>query len=322
MNPKEQLESSLALSEETAAAAATDVKVPQIIFLIPYRDRPEQRLFFIEHMKTRILKQEFVDGRCAMFFIEQGDDRSFNRGGMKNIGFLYVKQKYPAMYKNITLVFNDVDVMPRYAGLLNYETTPGRIKHFYGTKNTLGGIVSILAEDFEKVGGFPNYYHWGYEDNLMYKRVVGHPDMYVDDFTQFFAMGDLQHIIHFNYADDLVKTVNVNEYRRFLRSLYLIQQNNGCLEDSLYDISSLEMKADDDHNVFVSRFEIPYDECNHQNSEYNLLTNQNRSPFVLLGNNILITGKLNIAEQLKRSNRKSSSRFFPGSSPKLSVAFV
>jgi hypothetical protein len=68
-------------------------------------------------------------------------------------------------------VFNDVDVMPFTADFLNYETKPGIVKHFYGYNHTLGGIVSIMPEDFEKINGFPNFWTWGYEDTILHNRV-------------------------------------------------------------------------------------------------------------------------------------------------------
>mgnify|MGYP001242322733 CR=1 FL=1 len=91
-------------------------------------------------------------------FIEQNHEHEFNRGAMKNIGFLLLKSKYPTYYKNITMVFHDVDVMPYTKGFFNYEAKIGEVKHFYGYTFALGGIVSINGEDFEKINGFSLFF--------------------------------------------------------------------------------------------------------------------------------------------------------------------
>lgn len=137
---------------------------PKVIFLVPYRDRQSHYEYFSKHMSNQL---DYTD---EIFYIHQKDSRPFNRGALKNIGFLIVKDMYPKDYKNITLVFNDIDSMcPKKP---NFQTTKGIVKHFYGFTYTLGGIVSINAGDFEQIGGFPNLWSWGYEDNSLQQRAL------------------------------------------------------------------------------------------------------------------------------------------------------
>jgi hypothetical protein len=141
---------------------------PKVVFVVPYRNRPQHKFFFSNYL-TSVLKGSEIESAYEIYFSHQCDARAFNRGATKNIGFLAVKEKYPNDYLNITFVFNDIDTVP-FSNIFDYRTTSGIVKHFYGFKYALGGIVSITGKDFELVNGYPNFWGWGMEDNVLQKR--------------------------------------------------------------------------------------------------------------------------------------------------------
>ena len=209
--------------------STSEMTIPKFVFVIPYRDRQEQYEIFVRQMAKVLADVPFQDYR--MFFIHQCDTRSFNRGALKNIGFLVVKSLYPEHYHDITLVFNDVDTFPSESGIItNYETQEGVVKHFYGFTFTLGGIVSIRAKDFESIRGFPNYWAWGYEDNMLSKR-VGKAQLTIDR-SNFYAINDPK-IVQIQTTVDRV--VNQGEFNRYMQRC---EEGIHSITNLVYEISS------------------------------------------------------------------------------------
>jgi hypothetical protein len=217
-------------------ADAEEEQAPSIVFIVPYRDREQQRQFFINHMQNTVL----VGLDAKIFIVHQQDTRGFNRGALKNIGFLAVRHRYPTQYRDITFVFNDIDTMPYTQGFLNYETTHGVIKHFYGYVWALGGIVSIKGADFERLNGFPNFWTWGFEDNLFNMRAL-RAGLTIDR-SQFYPIMD-KNILQ--QKDGLERLVNRKEFDRYL----------GQTAEGLSSISNLSYIEDDaNHYIHVTRF--------------------------------------------------------------------
>ena len=162
---------------------ATNNIIPKKVFIVPYRNRIQHKFFFSNYMTNTILAG---DNDYEIYFSHQCDARSFNRGATKNIGFLAIKQKYPNHYKDITFIFNDVDTMP-FDKIFTYDTVHGIVKHYYGFEYALGGIVAIKGADFEATNGYPNFWGWGMEDNVLQKRCerIG----LIIDRTEFFKIG-------------------------------------------------------------------------------------------------------------------------------------
>jgi hypothetical protein len=222
--------------------------VPKMIFIVPYRDRAQHLHFFREQMAKVLSTIPKTDYK--IYILHQQDARKFNRGAMKNIGFIVVKKLYPNDYKNITLVFNDVDTMPYTKNFLKYDTVPGVVKHFYGYKFALGGIVSITAGDFEKSRGYPNFWAWGYEDNTLKLRIdeVG----LKIDYSQFYPIKD-GNILQLSDGDtrnvsrtefDIYKKNEADGFSDIRDLTYNIDEESGFV-----NVASFEPKNPDDSIV-------------------------------------------------------------------------
>lgn len=219
--------------------------VPSLIFVVPYRDREQQQIFFAKQMKTVLADRE--PDTYKILYIHQTDTRKFNRGAMKNIGFLAVKSMYPDDYKDMTLVFNDVDTMPYSTGFLKYDTKRGMIKHFYGFRFALGGIVSITGYDFEQLNGFPNFWGWGYEDNALNDRALKHN--LIIDRSQFYKILD-KNILFLTDGFERI----VNRFATYTNS-----------EEGVDGITGLEYNVDDSSgfvNVIKFNTEVEDDASN------------------------------------------------------------
>ena len=223
--------------------------IPNIIFIIPYRDRIQHRYFFNLYMKHIL---EDIDN-YEIYYAEQKDTMPFNRGAMKNIGFIAMKEKYKEDYKNITFVFNDIDCIPYKKNLLDYKTTKGTIKHFYGHKNMLGGIVSINGEDFEKMNGFPNYWTWGYEDNILGIRAKKN-NIHID-YSVFYKIND-PNILHFYHGNKRIHDISL-KIQDNDNGLSIINTHNYTIDNDNINIENFTLeKYGYIHNNYIKEIDI------------------------------------------------------------------
>ena len=134
-------------------------------FIIPYRNRKGHLDEFVKRF-TEYLNGKDIDAQ--FFIIHQINSEEFNRGAMKNIGFLEVSKTRP----DGLFIFHDVDVYPISWGSITYECKKGEFKRpvMNTAVDNLGLICSCWKEEFEKTNGFANYWGWGSEDGALYYR--------------------------------------------------------------------------------------------------------------------------------------------------------
>tara|TARA_Y100000389_G_scaffold8496_1_gene8097 strand:- start:4650 stop:5468 length:819 start_codon:yes stop_codon:yes gene_type:complete len=219
------------------------MNVPKLVFIVPYKNRPEEKLFFSIYMKY--ILEDYDENDYEIYYSYQIENKPFSRGGTKNIGFIAIKNKYPEDYKTITFVFNDVDTVPCEKNMLNYITNKGIVKHFFGFTYTLGGIFSITGDDFEKCNGFPNLYGWGIEDNEMNDRVLTN-NIKIDR-SNFHPIKS-KRIINFN--NNSIRIINNKEPGDFKKRRLIDNLNNiNNLEYSI--VCNKENRLNNSANEFI-----------------------------------------------------------------------
>ena len=258
---------------------------PKVIVMVPVRNRDDQKL----------MVRKFYSGssQLKLVFINQNWDSPFNRGAMLNICFLEIKKLFPETYRGITLVTHDVDVLPYPKYNIKeltklFITKSNVVKHNYGFTYTLGGVVSILAEDYEKVGGFPNIYGWNREDAVFQERV-----------TKFGLLIDRskKHFIIAESKDALLLSHNVpfsSEYRVYLDSEFKRSYND--IDKDTFDSIKYEHEIDGNDIMVTSFSNANIVELDLSNENIKVWSKNELPPSLLIGkegNNILDTESSN-----------------------------
>lgn len=137
------------------------------LILVPYRDRQEHLIIFINKLAP-LLKKHIADVKIVI--IEQSqDNKRFNRGKILNVGF----NEY---YKDFDYFFtHDVDTIPYENTIINlYNNTDLDIFRIHsGHPTSLGGIVKFKCDAFKNINGFPNnIWGWGLEDEALFTRAM------------------------------------------------------------------------------------------------------------------------------------------------------
>src|SRR5882672_5932545 len=136
----------------------------RLAIIVPYRDRRQHLDQFVPHMRAYFARDKLdKDIDYRVLIVEQEAGLPFNRGALKNAGFLL------AEVQSDYCCFHDIDYLPIWADYspADRPTAPGRTNLV--AKHNLdlffGGALIVPNSVFRAVNGYSNdYWGWGYED--------------------------------------------------------------------------------------------------------------------------------------------------------------
>lgn len=156
-----------------------------LTIVVPYRDRYEHFCRFVPHIKN-CFDRDSINRLISynLIFVEQEYGMPFNRGALKNIGFMIAMKKNSADY----VCFHDIDYLPIWVDY-SYPDLPTSLAWFgaetrlvdpghsdtvvyHNLETFFGGAVLFPIHHFLSVNGYSNdYWGWGYEDGDIQKRL-------------------------------------------------------------------------------------------------------------------------------------------------------
>ena len=233
------------------------------VFIIPYRNREGQLQIFLNHMKY--LLEDLNTDDYRIYIVNQVDKRPFNRGGMRNIGFLEAKKEFPDTYKDIDFVFHDLDNLVGKKNIVKFTTEPNEVNHIFGNYigYNIGGIFVMKGRDFEKINGYPNFWGWGSEDEELWHRCSEAKMKIIRDK---FSWKDPR-VVHLDHSNNIPATLKViNTFN--MEAMDIKKKHNKRINDGLHtlrDITIYKRKM----SPSVNMFNVTVFKCNMNEKNYN-----------------------------------------------------
>lgn len=209
-----------------------------VAIIIPFRNREKHLPVLLRYLFPLLLKRNNIHAR--VFVVEQMDRHPFNRGKIKNAGYLEAMKFFP--YN--CLIFHDVDLIME-SHRIPYDCTHSpmhlsvRIDKFNYTLPYLrlfGGVQVLSTEHFQRINGMPNtFWSWGGEDdNLFYRTARRRLRLHrptPDTFARFTM------IKHGHHTSDQVENWNLTN-RNYNRARRLIHRDG--LNNLLYKLIAIQ----------------------------------------------------------------------------------
>lgn len=151
-----------------------------VAIIVPMRHRWYQFQQVLINLLMILRKQQLC---YQIFVIEQNRKEKFNRGKLRNIGFVEAWKRF----RFDCVIFHDADVIPINAQipygcdpdtrLQPVHLSSAMDRHGYKLlyPKLAGGVLKMTPEHFVRINGYSNlYWVWGGEDDDLYRRIILH----------------------------------------------------------------------------------------------------------------------------------------------------
>lgn len=138
----------------------------KVTIVVPYRNRKQHMNQFIDMFRKRFSD---IDSEFTLVFVEQCNEKPFNRGKLLNVGMkeFYNKTDY--------FINHDIDILPNMECIksiydtheLDYDITRISSPH----EDSCGRLIKFARNVLDTMNGYPNdIWGWGIEDRAFYFR--------------------------------------------------------------------------------------------------------------------------------------------------------
>ncbi|XP_061173639.1 beta-1,4-galactosyltransferase 2-like [Saccostrea echinata] len=147
----------------------------RIAIIIPYRNREAHLKRLLLNLLPK-LKRQLID--FTIYVIEQRENEAFNRGMMRNIGYVEAKKRF----RYDCYIFNDADTIiedDRNLFMCGqdfvHHLVSGVRRYNYSLpyRGLLGGVIAITDKQMMTLNGYSNmFFVWGGEDDNLFDRFI------------------------------------------------------------------------------------------------------------------------------------------------------
>jgi len=217
-----------------------------LVLIVPYRQREEHKKVFIPYMIEYFSKKKI---EFHILIIEQFNNTVFNRGLLRNIGFLESQKLFNDFY----VCFHDIDILPKDM-LIDYnKPNNNTIRHQYGEIQCLGCMILCNPDTFIKLNGYPNdYWGWGFEDeSLITRSIYNHVDIDRTNFVQRWTLQNyFTELNHDKPKNEDSKFINDNRLKTIIERIYPKTHINNGLNNCKYIVIKKNVSKNITH-IFV-----------------------------------------------------------------------